>query len=97
MCHVFTVQIIARLGQAINHPDSVYYWAWKNNIPVFCPAITDGSIGEAPQGLRHSILQMPTTHSTARPCVSHCVACNQLAAVQHEHALMRTVAPSAGP
>jgi deoxyhypusine synthase len=44
---VFAVQIIARLGQAINHPDSVYYWAWKNNIPVFCPAITDGSIGKA--------------------------------------------------
>lgn len=39
-------QMIARLGQAINHPDSVYYWAWKNNIPVFCPAITDGSIGD---------------------------------------------------
>ncbi|WIA33535.1 hypothetical protein OEZ86_006659 [Tetradesmus obliquus] len=39
-------KMIARLGQAINHPDSVYYWAWKNNIPVFCPAITDGSIGD---------------------------------------------------
>jgi hypothetical protein len=25
----------------------VYFWAWKNNIPVFCPAITDGSIGAA--------------------------------------------------
>jgi deoxyhypusine synthase len=40
------LQMIARLGQAINHPDSVYYWAWKNNIRVFCPAITDGSIGD---------------------------------------------------
>lgn len=39
-------KIIARLGEAINHPGSVYYWAWKNNIPVFCPAITDGSIGD---------------------------------------------------
>eukprot|EP00455_Lapot_gusevi_P044885 TRINITY_DN567_c0_g1_i2.p1 TRINITY_DN567_c0_g1~~TRINITY_DN567_c0_g1_i2.p1 ORF type:complete len:208 (+),score=88.27 TRINITY_DN567_c0_g1_i2:33-626(+) len=38
--------IIARLGQEINHPDSVYYWAWKNEIPVFCPALTDGSIGD---------------------------------------------------
>lgn len=38
--------MIARFGQAINHPDSVYYWAWKNNVPVFCPAITDGSIGD---------------------------------------------------
>jgi len=25
---------------------SVYYWCWKNNIPVFCPAITDGSVGD---------------------------------------------------
>lgn len=45
VCRCVVVQIIARLGQAINHPDSVYYWAWKNDIPVFCPAITDGSIG----------------------------------------------------
>ena len=37
---------IARLGKEINHEDSVYYWAWKNDIPVFCPAITDGSIGD---------------------------------------------------
>lgn len=40
------LQMIARFGERINHPDSVYYWAWKNNIPVFCPAITDGSIGD---------------------------------------------------
>lgn len=32
--------MIARLGQEINHPDSIYYWAWKNDIPVFCPALT---------------------------------------------------------
>ncbi len=35
-----------RLGKEINHPDSIYYWAHKHNIPVFCPAITDGSIGD---------------------------------------------------
>jgi len=39
-------RIIARLGQEINHPDSVYYWCYKNDIPVFCPAITDGSLGD---------------------------------------------------
>ena len=39
-------KIIHRLGKEINHPDSVYYWCYKNNIPVFCPAITDGSIGD---------------------------------------------------
>jgi len=39
-------KIINRLGKEINHEDSVYYWCWKNDIPVFCPAITDGSIGD---------------------------------------------------
>jgi deoxyhypusine synthase len=38
--------IIRRLGQEINHPDSVLYWAAKNDIPVFCPALTDGSFGD---------------------------------------------------
>ncbi|EDO34643.1 predicted protein [Nematostella vectensis] len=40
-------KFIARLGKEINHPESVYYWAYKNNIPVFSPAITDGAIGDA--------------------------------------------------
>lgn len=39
-------KIINRLGKEINHEDSVYYWAYKNDIPVFCPAITDGSLGD---------------------------------------------------
>ena len=39
-------RVIRRLGQEINHEDSVYYWAYKNDIPVFCPAITDGSLGD---------------------------------------------------
>jgi deoxyhypusine synthase len=38
--------MIAFLGMKINHPDSIYYWAYKNNIPVFCPALTDGSLGD---------------------------------------------------
>ena len=33
-------------GKEINNEDSVYYWCYKNNIPVFCPAITDGSLGD---------------------------------------------------
>ncbi|KAF9451691.1 deoxyhypusine synthase [Macrolepiota fuliginosa MF-IS2] len=37
---------IHRLGKEINNEDSVYYWAYKNDIPVFCPALTDGSIGD---------------------------------------------------
>lgn len=39
-------RIIHRLGKEINNEDSVYYWAYKNNIPVFCPALTDGSLGD---------------------------------------------------
>ena len=39
-------RMIDRLGKEINHPDSVYYWAHKNNIPVYCPALTDGSLGD---------------------------------------------------
>jgi deoxyhypusine synthase len=37
---------ISRLGKEIDNEESVYYWAWKNSIPVFCPALTDGSIGD---------------------------------------------------
>jgi len=39
-------KLIHRLGKEINNEDSVYYWAYKNNIPVFCPALTDGSLGD---------------------------------------------------
>ncbi|EGI70678.1 Putative deoxyhypusine synthase, partial [Acromyrmex echinatior] len=39
-------KMIARLGEEINHEDSIYYWAAKNKIPVFCPALTDGSLGD---------------------------------------------------
>jgi len=39
-------KIIRRLGREINNEDSVYYWCWKNKIPVFCPALTDGSLGD---------------------------------------------------
>lgn len=39
-------KIIKRLGERINNEESVYYWAAKNKIPVFCPALTDGSMGD---------------------------------------------------
>lgn len=39
-------KLIERLGKEINNEESVYYWASKNKIPVFCPALTDGSIGD---------------------------------------------------
>ncbi|CAG8528941.1 6259_t:CDS:2 [Ambispora leptoticha] len=39
-------KIIHRLGKEINNPESIYYWAYKNDIPVYCPALTDGSLGD---------------------------------------------------
>jgi len=39
-------KMIHRLGKEINDERSVCYWAYKNNIPIFSPAITDGSIGD---------------------------------------------------
>lgn len=39
-------KFINRLGKEINNEQSIYYWCYKNDIPVFCPAITDGGIGD---------------------------------------------------
>jgi deoxyhypusine synthase len=39
-------EMIRELGLEINDKSSVLYWAAKNNIPVFCPGIIDGSIGD---------------------------------------------------
>jgi deoxyhypusine synthase len=39
-------EFIARLGREIDDERSIYYWAAKHNIPVFCPALVDGSIGD---------------------------------------------------
>lgn len=39
-------KLIDFLGEKIDNEESVYYWCHKNNIPVFCPAITDGSLGD---------------------------------------------------
>jgi len=39
-------KMIKFMGKKIDNKDSIYYWCYKNKIPVFCPAITDGSIGD---------------------------------------------------
>ena len=39
-------KVIHRLGKEINDERSVCYWAWKNDIPIFSPALTDGSLGD---------------------------------------------------
>lgn len=37
---------VYRLGERINNESSICYWAAKNKIPIFSPALTDGSLGD---------------------------------------------------
>ncbi len=39
-------ELIRTLGERIDSDQSIYHWAAKHGIPVFCPAITDGAIGD---------------------------------------------------
>lgn len=45
-------EITYRIGQKMekdnipNKEESIYYWCYKNNIQVFCPAFTDGALGD---------------------------------------------------
>jgi len=39
-------KLIHRLGREINNERSICTWAYRNNIPIFCPAISDGSLGD---------------------------------------------------
>lgn len=39
-------KVCERLGREINDERSILYWAAKHEIPVFCPALTDGSLGD---------------------------------------------------
>jgi deoxyhypusine synthase len=39
-------KLIREMGRLINCEKSIYYWCYKNEIPVFCPGITDGAIGD---------------------------------------------------
>jgi len=43
---VTPLKIIYKMGEKINSPSSIYYQAKKNKIPVYCPCITDGAIGD---------------------------------------------------
>jgi deoxyhypusine synthase len=38
--------MIRRLGLEMDDDSSIYTWAARNDIPVFCPALTDGSLGD---------------------------------------------------
>lgn len=59
-------RVIHRLGKEINDESSVCYWAYRNDIPIFCPALTDGSLGDmlyfhtfkaSPQQLRIDVVE----------------------------------------
>ncbi len=49
-----TYEVAREMGKCIktnsltkkNYDKSFLYWAWKNKIPVFCPGITDGAMGD---------------------------------------------------
>ncbi len=44
---VFTPsELIREMGKDINDERSICYWAYRNDIPIFCPALTDGSLGD---------------------------------------------------
>jgi len=43
---ITSLEFTKLLGFEIRDENSILYWASKNNIPVFCPALTDGSIGD---------------------------------------------------
>ena len=38
-------ELIFELGKTVDDENSIIYWATKNNIPIFCPGITDGALG----------------------------------------------------
>lgn len=39
-------EIVWKLGEKINNKESICYWAWKNKIRIYCPALQDGAIGD---------------------------------------------------
>jgi len=41
-----TSELIYEMGKFVDNEESILYWAYKNNLPVFSPAFTDGSIGD---------------------------------------------------
>lgn len=39
-------ELIWKLGEKINNGESICYWAWKNKVRIYCPALTDGALGD---------------------------------------------------
>lgn len=43
---VTPTEIVWKLGEKINDERSICYWAWKNGVKIYCPAIGDGALGD---------------------------------------------------
>jgi len=57
-------ELVMELGKRIDNKESILYWAQKNDILVFCPAITDGSLGDLIffQKQKHQDFVIDVTH-----------------------------------
>lgn len=42
---VSTRELCWEIGKRLENDASILYWCWKNRVPIFIPAITDGAIG----------------------------------------------------
>ena len=43
--HWCVSELLKEIGLELNDENSILYQAAKNNVPIFCPGITDGSLG----------------------------------------------------
>ncbi|MES1905714.1 MAG: Deoxyhypusine synthase, partial [Paramarteilia canceri] len=43
---VIISEFIKKLGEVVDDESSICYWSFKNDIPIFCPGIVDGAIGD---------------------------------------------------
>ncbi len=50
---ILPTELIWKLGERINDERSICYWAWKNKVQIFCPAIMDGSLGDMVYFFKH--------------------------------------------
>jgi deoxyhypusine synthase len=50
---VSTPEFIHELGRQVNNESSILYWAAKNKIPIFSPALLDGAIGDIVWFFKH--------------------------------------------
>ena len=51
---IYSVKLLLKeLGEHINDKNSYLFWAARNDIPVFCPALMDGSFGDMIYFFKH--------------------------------------------